>query len=236
MVCPQVVPGGAEVAKHKRLDVYNATIEIGMVPVFYNGDIEIAKEIAHACVEGGVRVLEFTNRGDHAFEVFSELESHCAKELPDAILGTGSVIDPGTASLYISLGSCFIVGPVTNPDVAKLCNRRKIGYVPGCGTGSEISYAEELGAEFVKIFPGTAVGGPGFVRDLLAPMPWSSIIPTGGVDVTRESLEGWFKAGVAAVGMGSRLVSRDIVADRDWAKLTQRCMDTVALIKEIRGH
>ena len=222
-------------ARFRRLEVYNAVIDVGMTPVFYNGDIEVAKGIAHACVEGGVRVLEFTNRGDHAFEVFAALEKHCAKELPDAVLGTGSVIDPGTASLYISAGSCFIVGPVTNPDVAKVCNRRKIAYVPGCGTASEIGYAEEMGCEFVKIFPGTAVGGPGFVRDLLAPMPWTSIIPTGGVDVTRESLEGWFKAGVVAVGMGSRLVSADVVKARDWAKLTQRCKETVALIKELRG-
>ncbi len=222
-------------ARYRRLNVYNAVLDVGMVPVFYNGDIEVAKGIAKACVEGGVNVLEFTNRGDHAFEVFSELEAYCAKELPDAILGTGSVIDAGTASLYISEGSSFIVGPVTNPDVAKVCNRRKIGYVPGCGTASEISAAEELGCEFVKIFPGSAVGGPGFVSAVLAPMPWSSIMPTGGVDVTRESLEGWFKAGVVAVGMGSKLVSSDLVKARDWAALTQRCKDTVALIKEIRG-
>ena len=223
-------------ARHSRIQAINAIDEIGVVPVFYNGDLEKTKGIARACVAGGIRVLEFTNRGDHAWEVFSALDRFCAAEWPDAILGAGSVLDAGTASLYISNGASFIVGPVTNPDVAKVCNRRKVGYVPGCGTASEISYAEELGAEIVKIFPGSAVGGPGFVKDVLAPMPWSSIMPTGGVDITEESLRPWFDAGVFAVGLGSKLVSSDLVANNDWATLEQRSRDVVALIKQIRGR
>jgi 2-dehydro-3-deoxyphosphogluconate aldolase/(4S)-4-hydroxy-2-oxoglutarate aldolase len=185
-------------------------------------------------VNGGIRVLEFTNRGDHAWEVFSALDKFCAAELPEAILGAGSVLDAGTASMYISAGASFIVGPVTNPDVAKVCNRRKVGYIPGCGTASEISAAEELGVEIVKIFPGSAVGGPGFVKDVLAPMPWSSIMPTGGVDITEESLRPWFEAGVFAVGLGSKLVSSDILESGDWDRLEQRSRDVVALIKSIR--
>ena len=221
-------------ARHTKLEVLNAMHDIGVVPVFYNGDIEKAKDIARACVAGGIRVLEFTNRGDHAWEVFSSLDTFCAAELPDAILGAGSVLDAGTASIYISNGASFIVGPVTNPDVAKVCNRRKVPYIPGCGTASEISAAEELGADIVKIFPGSAVGGPGFVKDVLAPMPWSSIMPTGGVDITETSLQPWFEAGVCAVGMGSRLVSSDVVANNDWATLESRSRDVVALIREIR--
>lgn len=222
-------------ARYKRLQVLNAIHEIGAVPVFYNGDIETARNIVSACVRGGIRVLEFTNRGDFAWEVFAALEKYCAKELPEAILGVGSVLDPATAALYINCGASFIVGPVTNPDVAKVCNRRKISYSPGCGTASEVSYAEELGCEIVKVFPGSAAGGPGFVRDLRAPMPWSSIMPTGGVDVTRESLSSWFNAGVCAVGVGSRLVSADLVKNKDWTALEQRCRDVVATIREIRG-
>ena len=153
-------------ARHTKLEVLNAVHEIGVVPVFYNGDIDKAQNIARACVSGGIRVLEFTNRGDHAWEVFSTLDKFCASELPDAILGAGSVLDAGTASIYISNGASFIVGPVTNPDVARVCNRRKAPYIPGCGTASEISAAEELGADIVKIFPGSAVGGPGFVKDV----------------------------------------------------------------------
>ena len=222
-------------ARHSKLEVLNAMSDIGVVPVFYNGDIENAQNIARACVAGGIRVLEFTNRGDHAWEVFSSLDRFCTTELPDAILGAGSVLDAGTASIYISNGASFIVGPVTNPDVAKVCNRRKIPYIPGCGTASEISNAEELGADVVKIFPGTAVGGPSFVKDVLAPMPWSSIMPTGGVDITEDSLRPWFEAGVYAVGMGSRLVSSDTVANADWTALEERSRDVVALIKSIRG-
>lgn len=222
-------------ARHSKLEVLNAIHEIGVVPVFYNGDLEKAKNIARACVAGGIRVLEFTNRGDHAWEVFSKLDQFCASELPDAILGAGSVLDAGTASIYISNGASFIVGPVTNPDVAKVCNRRKTPYVPGCGTASEISAAEELGADIVKIFPGSAVGGPGFVKDVLAPMPWSSIMPTGGVDIAEASLRPWFEAGVCAVGMGSRLVSSDVVANGDWNTLETRSRDVVALINDIRS-
>ena len=222
-------------SRHSKLEVLNAMHEIGVVPVFYNGDLEKTQNIARACVAGGIRVLEFTNRGDHAWEVFSNLDKFCAAELPDAILGAGSVLDAGTASIYISNGASFIVGPVTNPDVAKVCNRRKVPYIPGCGTASEISAAEELGADIVKIFPGSAVGGPGFVKDVLAPMPWSSIMPTGGVDITEASLRPWFEAGVCAVGMGSRLVSSDVVADEDWATLETRSREVVALIKEIRS-
>ncbi|MEC9293568.1 MAG: bifunctional 4-hydroxy-2-oxoglutarate aldolase/2-dehydro-3-deoxy-phosphogluconate aldolase [Chloroflexota bacterium] len=222
-------------ARHTRLEVLTAVNKIGVVPVFYNGDIVTAQNIAKACVNGGIKVLEFTNRGDHAWEVFSALEKFCASELPDAILGAGSVLDAGTASMYISSGACFIVGPVTNSDVAKVCNRRKIGYIPGCGTASEISAAEELGVEIVKVFPGSAVGGPGFVKDLLGPMPWSSIMPTGGVDITEDSLRPWFESGVSAVGMGSKLVSSDILRDGAWDELENRSRDTVELIKSIRG-
>ena len=222
-------------ARYRRLQVLNAINEIGVVPVFYSGDLDIATSIARACSAGGIRVLEFTNRGDFAWEVFSALEKYCASELPEAILGAGSVLDPATAAAYINSGANFIVGPVTNPDVAKLCNRRKISYTPGCGTASEVSYAEELGCEIVKVFPGSAAGGPGFVRDLLAPMPWSSILPTGGVDITRESLSAWFEAGVCAVGISSKLVSADIVRAKDWTALETRCREVLALVRELRA-
>lgn len=227
---------GVTVARYTRLQVNNAILDTGVVPVFYNGDLDIVRNIARSCAAGGIRVLEFTNRGDHAWEVFNELEKYCRDEVPDAILGAGSVIDAGTAAQYINSGANFIVGPVTNPDVAKVCNRRKIPYTPGCGTASEISYAEELGCEIIKVFPGGGAGGPGFIKDLMGPMPWSSLMPTGGVDVTRESLEGWFNAGVVAVGMGSKLVSSDIVSRKDWAALEQRSREVVALINEIRSN
>ena len=227
--------GRWNMARHSKLKTLNTIHDIGVVPVFYNGDVGKACKIAESCAEGGIKVLEFTNRGDHAWEVFTELERFCASELPDAILGAGSIADAGTASMYIASGASFIVGPVTNPDVAKVCNRRKVPYIPGCGTATEIGNAEELGADIVKIFPGTAVGGPGFVKDVLAPMPWSSIMPTGGVDITEASLRPWFEAGVCGVGMGSKLVSADVVANGDWETLAARSREVVALVRQLRG-
>jgi len=189
-------------ARFSRLEVLNETINIGVVPVFYNGDLEVAKKIVSACAAGGARVIEFTNRGDNAYRIFSDLVQHFATADPKIILGVGSVLDPATAALYISSGANFIVGPVLNPDVAKVCNRRKVAYSPGCGSASEISEAEELGVEIVKVFPGDAVGGPTFVKAILGPCPWTRIMPTGGVEATQESITAWFKAGVAAVGIG----------------------------------
>ena len=210
-------------------------IDTGVVPVFYNADIEIAKNVAAAVLRGGVPLLEFTNRGDHAWEVFSELERYCAKNLPELILGVGSIVDPGTASLYINCGANFVVGPVLNADVARTCNRRKIPYSPGCGSASEISAAEELGCEIVKVFPGGEVGGPNFVKSVKGPCPWVSIMPTGGVDSSEASLKAWFGAGVVCVGMGSNLVTSDLLKAKDYDGIAAKVRSTVDLIKAIRG-
>ena len=222
-------------AGQSRLDVYNSIAGIGAVPVYHAPDVEDAVAIARACVSGGMRVVEFTNRGDHAHEVFSALHKAIASELPEAILGAGTVLDPATAALYVNSGARLIVGPNTNAEIARLCNRRKVAYIPGCGTATEISCAEELGCEIVKLFPAQAAGGPGFVKDLRGPMPWSSIMPTGGISVERDSLREWSEAGVVAVGLGSSLVTRDIVTRRAWDELERRCRDVVTAIREIRA-
>lgn len=222
-------------AGQSRLDVYNAIAGIGAVPVYHASDVEDAIAIARACVGGGMRLVEFTNRGDHAHEVFSALHRAIESELPGAILGAGTVLDPATASLYVNSGARLIVAPNTNAEVARLCNRRKVAYIPGCGTATEISYAEELGCEIVKLFPAQASGGPGFVKDLLGPMPWSSIMPTGGIGVERDGLREWIEAGVVAVGLGSSLITKDIVARRAWDELERRCRDVVTEIQEIRA-
>jgi len=210
-------------------------METGMVPVFYHPDLDVAREIAAACMAGGCRLLEFTNRGDHAWQVFSELDRYCSLELPELILGVGSVVDPGTAALYINCGANFVVGPLLNPEVARTCNRRKIPYSPGCGSASEISQAEELGCEIVKVFPGKEVGGPGFVKAVKGPCPWVSIMPTGGVESTEASLKAWFDAGVSCVGMGSNLITKELLKACDYQGIAANVRATLDLICKIRG-
>jgi 2-dehydro-3-deoxyphosphogluconate aldolase/(4S)-4-hydroxy-2-oxoglutarate aldolase len=223
-------------ARYSRLEVLNTVVELGLVPVFYNPDLEVARQIVGACRDGGARVVEFTNRGDFAFQVFAALAQHAAEAEPDVILGVGSVIDAPTAALYISAGANFVVGPVLNPEVARLCNRRKIAYMPGCGSASEISQAEELGVEIVKVFPGKAVGGPGFVKSVLGPCPWTRIMPTGGVDATEENIRAWFEAGVTCVGMGSRLIAKELVAAGDFDAISKKAAQVLAWIKDARGE
>lgn len=222
-------------ARFSRLEVLNTIIDTGLVPVFYHGDVEVARNVVKASVAGGSRVVEFTNRGDFAPEVFKALSQYVSQEAPDVILGVGSVIDEPTAAMYIAYGANFVVGPVLNEAIARLCNRRKVAYMPGCGSASEISYAEELGVEIVKIFPGSAVGGPGFVKAILGPCPWTRIMPTGGVDATEESIKAWFKAGVACVGIGSKLIRKDLVAAGNWAEITATVRQVLDWIKEVRG-
>ncbi len=219
-------------ARFTRIQVALKMHETGLIPVFYNKNAELCKKVLKACYDGGIRVFEFTNRGDYAHEVFTELNKYVAQELPDMILGVGSVVDAGTTSLYIQLGTNFIVSPILNEDMAKVCNRRKISWSPGCGSVTEISKAEELGAEIVKIFPGSQVGGPKFIEAVKGPFPWTSIMPTGGVDTSEENLAAWFKAGVTCVGMGSQLLTTDIIKNGDYQKLTDECRKALEIIKK----
>lgn len=223
-------------ASYSRLDVLNATLETGLVPLFYRPDVEVAKKIVAACANGGARVIEFTNRGDFAYQVFNELSAYVTAAHPNVILGVGSVVDAPTAALYMASGANFIVGPMLNPEVARLCNRRKIAYMPGCGSLTEIAQAEELGVEIVKLFPGSSVGGPGFVKAVKGPCPWTRLMPTGGVEATQENIESWFKAGVACVGMGSRLIVKELVAAGDFAAISAKVAQVLAWISEARGQ
>ena len=220
-------------AKYDKIQVLTAIKETGIVPVFYNGNLEISKNVLKACYEGGIRAFEFANRGDFAQEVFGELVKYANKELPGMIVGIGSVVDPGTAALYIQLGANFVVGPLFNPAIAPICNRRNIPYAPGCGSVSEVGAAQEAGCDLCKVFPGDVLG-PAFVKGLRAPMPWSKLMVTGGVKPTRENLEGWFKAGVYCVGMGSNLFPKDVIAAGEWSKISDLCRDALAIVKEVR--
>ena len=222
-------------ARFSRMEVLNTIMETGLIPVFYNPDPEVAKKIVAACTAGGARVAEFTNRGDFAPQVFQEVSQHFAKADPKVMLGVGSIVDEPTTALYIASGANFVVGPNLNPAVARLCNRRKIAYSPGCGSASEIAEAEELGVEIVKVFPGDSVGGPEFVKSILGPCPWTRIMPTGGVSDTRESLSAWFKAGVAAVGIGGDLIKKEYLETGNFDAMAARTAEILALIRDVRG-
>lgn len=222
-------------ARFSRMEVLNVMYDIGLVPVFYNPDAQTARKIVDACAEGGARCLEFTNRGDLAWRVFVDLVEYVESNRPEVILGVGSVIDAPTAALYVNSGANFVVGPVLNPETARLCNRRKVAYSPGCGSVSEIGQAEELGVEIVKVFPGGQVGGPDFVKAVKGPQPWTSIMPTGGVSPTKESVGQWIKAGAACLGMGSKLVSKELVQAGNWAGISKNVGDCIELIRQARG-
>jgi 2-dehydro-3-deoxyphosphogluconate aldolase/(4S)-4-hydroxy-2-oxoglutarate aldolase len=221
-------------ARFTRTDVIVRMRETGIIPIFYHKDAETCRNVVKACYSGGLKVFEFTNRGDFAHELFSELNKWAEKELPDLIMGVGSVVDAGTTSLYIQLGANFIVSPLLNAGMAKVCNRRKILWTPGCGSVSEISYAEELGADIIKIFPGSSVGGPDFIKSVKGPCPWTSLMPTGGVEPTIENLKEWFDAGAACVGMGSNLITKDIIAKKDWDGLSEKITATLKIAQTLR--
>ena len=221
-------------AQYSRIEVASVMKADGMVPLFYHPDIALGKNILKACYQGGSRLMEFTARGDFAFEVFSELNKYAIKELPGMIMGVGSITDAAAASLFMQMGANFIVTPSLREDIAIVCNRRKVLWSPGCGSLTEINRAEELGCEIIKLFPG-ATYGPAFVKAVRGPQPWTNIMPTGGVTTEASNLKAWFEAGVTCVGMGSQLISKDILAEKDYKGLQKKVADTLLLIKELRA-
>ncbi|MBQ4913660.1 bifunctional 4-hydroxy-2-oxoglutarate aldolase/2-dehydro-3-deoxy-phosphogluconate aldolase [Maribacter sp. MMG018] len=221
-------------AQFSRIEVARVMQESGMVPLFYHPDVELGKKVLKACYDGGARLMEFTARGDFAFEVFSELNKYAIKELPGMIMGVGSITDAAAASMFMQMGANFIVTPSLREDIATVCNRRKVLWSPGCGSLTEINRAEELGCEIVKLFPG-ALYGPGFVKGIKGPQPWTSVMPTGGVSTDEENLKAWFDAGVTCVGMGSKLISKEILAKKDFGGLENTVRETLAKIKKMRN-
>lgn len=221
-------------AKFDQLSVWNKMGETGIVPVFYHKDADIAKQVVKACYDGGIRVFEFTNRGDFAHNVFADVLRYARTECPELALGVGSVTDAPTAVLYMQMGADFVVGPMFNPEISKACNRRSVPYVPGCGTVSEVGAAQETGCQVCKIFPGDVLG-PKFVKGLRAPMPWSKLMVTGGVEPMEENLTAWFRAGVFCVGMGSKLFPSAVIAAGDWTAVSAKCREALDIIRRIRA-
>ena len=205
--------------------------DTGIVPVFYNKDIETAKKVVKACYDGGIRAFEFTNRGDGAHRVFEQLMAFVRTECPEMALGAGTILDAPTAALYIQMGADFLVSPCCVDEVITLANRRGVPYNPGCGTVTEIVHAQERGCDLVKVFPAGTVGGPAFVKNILAPLPWAMIMCTGAVEPTKENLTAWAKSGVTAVGMGSKLFPAETIKAGDWKAVSDLCIKCLGWFK-----
>ena len=216
----------ANVKKHICLDAFRKQ---KIIPLFYHADFDTACEILKACASGGAFVIEFTNRGDFAHEIFGQLVKFTRTELPEMILGIGSVSDAATASLYMQLGANFIVSASLRKDIAQVCNRRKVPYLPGCGSLTEIGKAEELGCDIVKLFPGSTYG-PGFIKAIKGPQSWTEIMVTGGVSPDKENLSAWFDSGAVAVGMGSKLIRKDWVQNKQFDKITEGIKESFSMI------
>lgn len=217
-------------AKFSKIEVLGTIASTGIVPVFYHSNPATAQQVLKACYEGGIRAFEFTNRGDFAHEVFAALSRFARKECPEMILGAGSVVDAATAALYIQMGADFIVGPLFHDDIARVCNRRLVPYVPGCGSVTEINTAQEAGCDLCKIFPAGCVGGPSFVKNIKAPMPWSMLMATGAVEPTEENLSAWFRSGVTCVGMGSKLFPAEAIASENWKSISDLCCKALQIV------
>lgn len=219
-------------ARFSRIEVFQTMAKTKLVPLYYNKDFEIIKQVVTACHKGGARVFEFTNRGDFAHEVFGKLSHYCEEHIPEMILGVGSVTDAATASLYMQLGANFIVTPSLRTDIAIVCNRKKVMWSPGCGSLTEICTAEELGCELVKLFPG-GIYGAGFIKAIKGPQPWTCVMPTGGVSPDPDNLKSWFDAGATCVGMGSKLITKEIVQNNSYDLLENKVRQTLETIKQL---
>lgn len=222
-------------SRFTKLQTLQTIAVTGIVPVFYHADADTACRVVQACYEGGIRAFEFTNRGDFALEVFNSVMKYVRRHCPELILGAGTVIDAPTAALYIQYGADFIVGPYLNQDVARLCNRHLVPYTPGCGSVTEVGMAQELGCDLVKIFPAGNVGGPSFVKNIKAPLPWSMLMATGAVEPEEENLKAWIESGVACVGMGSKLFPGEDIAEENWAAITDRCRKCLEIVKKYKA-
>jgi 2-dehydro-3-deoxyphosphogluconate aldolase/(4S)-4-hydroxy-2-oxoglutarate aldolase len=223
-------------ASKDRMAVLAAMMQQSVIPVFYHPDVELCVNVIQACANAGAKCVEFTNRGDFAAHVFYDVTRHFAKADPSVIMGVGSIVDAPTAGLFIANGAKFVVGPLLNADVAKVCNRRGIPYSPGCGSATEIGDAQELGVEIVKVFPGSSVGGPDFVKSVMGPMPWTRIMPTGGVEPTEESLRKWFGAGIVACGIGSNMITKPLLDAKDFKGIENNVRQTLELVARIKAE
>jgi 2-dehydro-3-deoxyphosphogluconate aldolase/(4S)-4-hydroxy-2-oxoglutarate aldolase len=223
------------VSVSRRQEVLAAIGDTGVLPLFYCDDVEQSVRIMAALAEGGARAIEFTDRGPNARRVFAGMAAQVAVGPWSILLGAGSIRDPYAADWFIASGARFIVGPTFDAGVAALCNLRRVPYLPGCATPTEIVTAEKSGVEFVKVFPGDVLG-PAFVSAIRGPLPEARVVVTGGVAATEASVREWISAGAAALGFGSGLVSKAVTSGADPAPLTRTMADLIRWVALARGE
>ena len=217
--------------KFTKEELYAKLSEVPIMPLFNHSDLAVSKAVVKACYDGGIKVFEYTNRGEGAALIFAELVKYVREELPDMAIGIGTVFNAEEAEYFVSLDTDFIVQPILNIAVGAVCNKNKIAWMPGVMTISEIYNAQQAGADIIKIFPANVLG-TAFIKALKAPMPHAKVMVTGGVEPNEENLKGWFSAGVTAVGMGSQLFPKDVLASGNYKQIEEVVKKCIAMVKE----
>ena len=213
--------------------VTDAIVKQGMLPLYFNADENVTIEVLRAIYKAGVKAVEYTSRGDAALSNFTKMVEVRNAEMPDLLLGIGTIKNLTQAKEYFAVGADFYISPGFVPEVAEYLRSKEVLYSPGCMTPSEIIAAENAGVKFIKLFPGNMLG-PEFLSGIKDIFPKLLFMPTGGVDTTRENIEGWYKAGVSAVGMGSKLISKQLMADKDYATIEVETRKVLELIQTIK--
>lgn len=217
----------------KKEEVLKVIPEQGILPLYFNKDTQVSIDLLKALYSAGIRAVEYTNRGEAALENFRKMREVCDAELPGMYLGVGTIKDAATAQAFIDAGADYIISPGLVEDVAEVSDKNGMLWVPGCMTPTEIIKAEKMGAKFVKLFPGNILG-PSFLSGIKELFPNLLFMPTGGVDLGRDNIQGWFKAGVCAVGMGSKLVTKDIMENKKYDELVTLTKEVIETIKSVR--
>ena len=218
----------------KRSEILKLIPEQGVLPLFFYKDTQVSIEVLKALYSAGIRSVEYTNRGEAALTNFREMRKVCDTELEGMYLGVGTIKNAETARAFIEAGADYIISPGLVEDAIKVAEENGLLWVPGCMTPTEIIRADQLGAKMVKLFPGNLLG-PSFLSAIKELFPNLLFMPTGGVEVEKENLAGWFKAGVCAVGMGSKLITKSALENRDYEGIKTSTLKSLDLIREVRG-
>lgn len=214
-------------------EIQDQIIKQGLLPLFYNNDGDVSIQLLKALYAGGIRSVEYTNRGEAALANFRAMKKICETEMKDMHLGVGTIKNAAMARSFIDAGCDYIICPGLAADVAEVADANNMLWIPGCMTPTEIIAAEKMGATMIKLFPGNVLG-PGFMSGIKELFPGLLFMPTGGVETTKENIEAWFKAGVCAVGMGSKLVSKEVMENKKYDQLTAETKKIISIINDCR--